>query len=734
MLAAQLVYTNVEQERSPHRRRGVQVWLWTERLPQPVREEVEQRVNTFVRPGADHFVRRIFAPLNSGPFVMLAEAVPLTKPDKFGRGGRFHTHALLLDRDQFAQTGSDPFAFFDSGFSFQRDPDHVPDEVWKKIHLPEVELSPVEPHSQAVPAAFAPVVPELVAWMLSGEPSGTVALPMGVADVEAVARSVMRLLPPAARLRMSFDTLWSGKGKHVPRVCGAGNPAMLQAWTFRQFVRYELSRKTIQPPLAVPSNWAKPLAAWWQNTPELTEADRRCSFALVEWLHGTNPIPPAATEKSAEWVGRLPGVAGRWAGAKRAAIERALPEAVRTLPGLENHANNYFGKWSEEGLARVRNGVPTEETVRWAAEAVMTVSKLDESTARALSAWCRDDHSEAGERLALAVTRWLPEFLPFACTELRSPAAGREWFRDYCVRTLPAELRAPNAVAHVVEMILQPDHAPTDEAELFEAVQTLADPPDPLLDTLRLVLRVYDRLGGNPDRMLAADGHLATWADERLLPVCLRGAEWVAYTVDGAPPDDWSHLFRGAARPLMLLGVRVPVPTNGRAAALNYFARDLKSYILSRISPHLDRQRFLRVDDDVVGLADDEKAWKECGKLYQKLDADGLREYLRQTDDAVYRRLANEYLFTHAAAELSFGMLPDGRSFFIGAAVREFNPDHFARTEPLLRALAGSCVPVTRIDGDDLGQADSRHLNRFGWLIVRLLTGIHTNALGIPAG
>lgn len=724
--AAQLVYTNVEQERSPHRRRGVQVWLWTDRLPQPVRDEVEQRVNTFARPGADPFTRRIFAPLAAGPFVMLAQAVPLTKPDKFGRGGRFHTHALLLDRDQFAQTGGDPFAFFDSGFEFQRDPDEVPDEVWKTARLPEVELSPVEPQIVPVQPAFAPVVPELVAWLLGAEPAGTVALPMGVTDTEAVVRGVMRLLPPAAQLRLSFDTLWTGKGKHVPRVCGAGNPAMLQAWTYRQFVRFDLSRKAIQPPLVVQS-WAKPLAAWWANTPELTAADRDSAFALAEWLHGTEPLPPVATEKAAEWAGKLPHAAERWAGAKRAAVERAFPERVRALPGLETLAADHFGDWSADGLSRVRNGVPAEETVRWAADAVLAGHPLDEPTARAISDWCGNDPSPAGRQLALAVTRWVPELVPFACTELRTPAAGREWFRDYCLRTLPAELRGPDAVTLVVDTILQPDHLPTDEAELFEAIQTRGDPPDDQLDTLRLVLRVFDRLGGNPDLMLSADPQLATWAAEKLLPLCLRGFEWVAYSVDGAPPDDWSHLFRGASGPLLLLGVRVPVRAGGRAAVLNYFLRKWELNFLAWVSPHLDCKRF----PPDARATYDERAWKECGKLYQKRDADALAECLNGADDAVFRRLANEYLFTHAHAKLSFGMLPDGVSFFVGAAASELSRDDHDRTEPLLRALAGGCVPVLRIDAD-AGAASGRHLNRFGWLVVRLLTGDDTTALGIP--
>jgi hypothetical protein len=81
---------------------------------------------------------------------------------------------------------------------------------------------------------------------------------------------------------------------------------------------------------------------------------------------------------------------------------------------------------------------------------------------------------------------------------------------------------------------------------------------------------------------------------------------------------------------------------------------------------------------------------------------------------------------------MTFGVLPDGESFFVGAAVCEFNPDEFDRTRPLLEALAGCAVRPVRVDSDHHPAAAERFLNRFGWLVVRLLTGVHSGSLGIP--
>jgi hypothetical protein len=41
-------------------------------------------------------------------------------------------------------------------------------------------------------------------------------------------------------------------------------------------------------------------------------------------------------------------------------------------------------------------------------------------------------------------------------------------------------------------------------------------------------------------------------------------------------------------------------------------------------------------------------------------------------------------------------------------------------------------VRPVRIDADHHPAVVERFLNRFGWLVVRLLTGVHSGSLGIP--
>ena len=101
--AAQLVYTNVEADRSPAKVRGFQLWCHTEHLPEPVVAEARRLLESFKNPDAKlglpggKLVRHVFAPLGHDHW-LLAQTTPQDKPDKFGRKGRFHAHALVLAR------------------------------------------------------------------------------------------------------------------------------------------------------------------------------------------------------------------------------------------------------------------------------------------------------------------------------------------------------------------------------------------------------------------------------------------------------------------------------------------------------------------------------------------------------------------------------------------------------------------------------------------------------------
>lgn len=731
-VASQLVYTNVEEDRSPHRRRGFQLWLWSDDLASrpKVREEVEQRVNTFVRPDPKSpFVRHIFAPLTVEPLVMLAHAVPLDGLDKFGRGGRFHTHVLLLSRDDFAAAGGDPFAFFDS-YQFQRDPyDKSLDDALRAKSLPTVELNPKDPTAAGVSDAHRELVRSLVAGLLDPTVADTAALPLPVADVETAVRAVMRLLPPDARLRASFDTLWPGKGKHAPRVAGTGTAALLQVWMFRRFVRFDPVQKVFRPPPKA-TEWANKLAGWWTSSPEPSAPDRECALALVGWLSADGPLPVVVTRAAAEWAEReFPqAVAQRWQAVKEQVVASAMPPELGVLSGVKDAGSEYIGGWGADGVRRAGEGIPTLECVKWVSAALLDGRAVDLPTAEAVYRWRSNDMEASGHKLAAAMLRWLPQYLGFLCDELRAAPPARPWLLDYCRQTMPAEYSHPESAVFATHQHMLAHSEVPPEAEIAEALGGHNGWPEESLDRLRLLLKTGGRLTGRPDLFLHGRTHLFHWAAEYLLPSSTDSLQFVTLELPSHADGYWGHLFPPGVRyPIALLGVRVP-PALGELIAL--FAKQLRMDFLARLDHRFDRRNYPEVEDDpaVEKLAD----WKKCETARKDGKHATLVAALRKAGDDVFRRLANDGLLPYAGGRWVCDRVWDDGGLFAGVAVELTNPNDRGLAKPLLFALAGSVVPASPAGSDALPDADADSLHRFAWLLVRLLDPAGTTRLGFP--
>src|SRR5947208_2632673 len=110
--AAQLIFTNVEAEQSPRRRRGYQTLFYTRGdLPEAEVAEIEARL--FYNPKGDPEPKHVFFQTRTGRAV-IAHIVCLEQTDQFGRAGRYLAHALILSREEFARAGSDPFSILRS--------------------------------------------------------------------------------------------------------------------------------------------------------------------------------------------------------------------------------------------------------------------------------------------------------------------------------------------------------------------------------------------------------------------------------------------------------------------------------------------------------------------------------------------------------------------------------------------------------------------------------------------
>ena len=108
--AWQHIYSNVEKEQSPQGRGGFQTLFYTQSaLSETEVEEMEGRLLYFasdIEP-----VKRVFFSLTSGKRVV-AQLVPLSETDQYGRGGRYLAHSLIFSEDTFSRFSEDPFPVF----------------------------------------------------------------------------------------------------------------------------------------------------------------------------------------------------------------------------------------------------------------------------------------------------------------------------------------------------------------------------------------------------------------------------------------------------------------------------------------------------------------------------------------------------------------------------------------------------------------------------------------------
>ena len=153
----QLIYTNVEVEDSPTHQRGFQIWQWSENLTSEQRRQIAKKLEDFrLPPGISGgegrgLVRHVFCRLAEG-MNLIGRTVPLEERDKFGRGGRFFAHAVLLTDEQFDSIGLNPFRIIDGGFPFKGHPHEIKaasvgEQQWKKGVLPDGFLTLTEANS-----------------------------------------------------------------------------------------------------------------------------------------------------------------------------------------------------------------------------------------------------------------------------------------------------------------------------------------------------------------------------------------------------------------------------------------------------------------------------------------------------------------------------------------------------------------------------------------------------------
>lgn len=713
MTAFQLIYTNVEADRSPTRQRGFQVWLASKELSPEVRRAAAKRLDDFrlppgVAPDDPAAVRHVFARLSDGLF-LIARTVPLADRDKFGRGGKFHAHAVLLTEETFRELGCDPFRVIDGGFAFHSHPDDAGD-LWKTGDPGPAELAPVEPSGEVCELP-AKLVSELLAHAERGDDKPVV-LAEKPARVLAVLRGLFRAFPPAARAKLTFDTLSPGAaGETRPVVVGAYSPDVLRLWSSKKYHRLDPVAGTAVPPLAPVAGLPAelPAAAGWGTLPD---ADRDGAATAARALADgrTADLRPAELSPAALAVlASCPGFGAAVAAAARGSIGAAVPTALANLPEVAAALVAHFAGPPAEALARLAGPVPRDVVTN----ALLTSPVWDGEPPGPVLAGLHKWAAEPTRRtLVRVLRRWrgYPEDLAALEADLARADGEGGGFRQWVAGTLRgrtlAELRQKVAVGRPA--------APKDlrDARLWVAVHP--DPADPGWAELKLCCTLYSdpkglaravvgppRLAGASDWLArAAAGRLRDraafrWSDDGLGNTLLG-----AFATADGPADE---ALLGA---LVGLGYRAPV-------------RD----VLAGLG--LVRPVGTTAPADLVALVPEtgarhRKAVFDASPSARPAAVAAFSGYLAEADDETYRVCANMLL--HQVGGASDARMIDDSVYFVGLRlvwVQQSNP---AGQLGLFAAVAGAAVPEYPV-GTPLPAAKPlgvQAARRLAWLMARL--------------
>lgn len=498
--ASQFIYTNVEEKLSPQGRRGSQIWLVSSDVRGEFRAQAELLLATFDKPaGTDPaVVRLLFAPLrataaeSSGPSsaYLIARFTALKAQDRFGRGGRYHAHGLIVTPEEFRKIAFDPFRLFD-GFEFQEDPQKV--DIQQIPGFRRGEIDPVEiecreqPQSDA-PESYRAAFPDLMRLALADEGVPVIALASAPDDVAALMRALIQRMPPKARLRATFDTLCPGRGNIGVRFAGAFSKPNLNSWSFRGFLRFGPAADTPSPLVAELKQrtppWREQLMQLWIEGDPPRDTDRQLSLDLGRWLFetdGTESAPPARPGAVA-CLAKVEGTTGRWAEFARRSLESEVPEECQPLFRLRSISSVFTqmcSTWSVAAIDSLRGGLQLARGNAALVKHFLTFEgspRPDQLTS--LRAWLErsapetEDEELAALQLQGILERWSDQGLDGFLALMRESEIT-PWLRWYAQKSLPEDCRRSRDIEGLVARLLPTTPGDYTKRELWDSARLL---------------------------------------------------------------------------------------------------------------------------------------------------------------------------------------------------------------------------------------------------------------------
>lgn len=749
LTARQLIYTNVEADLSPTRQRGFQVWLASADLTPDQRRAVARRVDDFRLPPdagpEDVVARHVFARPVDG-LVMIAQCVPLPGKDKFGRGGKFHAHALLFTETEFARIGNNPFRVIDSGFEFHWRPEDVsdkPGDGWRAGTLPAVEVPVADP--PAIVPAIPPMALARLAAHVERDDGRTVVIADKPAAVLQTLRTILLALPPVLRVRAWFDTLSTGASLGQVRypLVGCPSAAAIRGWAFRKIHQLDAAKWCLTPPLAHSGPFPDELflARCWEDLPD-EDRDRA-------WDLGRRFISGEAAGLNLDQVPAP--VASLLAGSP--ALVAAATEAWKTAlpyprltqrPAVQDALRNYLDGPADDRFRKLAEPPPLEVVAAALARSLTSPGAEEPSESELSELQQLLATLGRGSRLAIVLSRWRAGDGDVARIREAANSVRGDWVRS----TLPPALVGE------------------DVGELSQACGT----DRTLTARLKRDLRVAAALSGDSEfgrRLSYLDAYhtgpsrFADYldsADKLPRPMTVG----IATDVERLVRPERTPVWLSAGMGDMYLGVvvkppageakrlwdkllwlrQVPRPTEPSAdgGPRGFFDPPPETRSLSVVSDEEILFALIPAADcrgrDAEGTDErgpDPQARQWYDRLHEAKPAqvaervEGARAFLTAADDETFRTFAN-WVIKRARAEprvYERGGEPD----LVGVRVRP--AVHPVQTQRLVETVAGAVAPELA-EGGKVRPTAGRRLPRFFWLLARLANPAGTERLPLP--